>query len=849
MPNSSKRSSGRLSNPPFVPSPRWLSESPAFQGVAATPPNHPNPDHAPTTPRVDYPGDAGPQTTPPISHLRSPIPPPPSNLFQGNATAFNVDPGVPFLATAGGSSDGGGGRSQAGSPDKEKATPTSDRRFVGGIVTGLKKVVRRSLRERPPRPKAGQSEPPLRDSGYEPEYGNDNQSYTSHASSRKSSRSASIPSVTLVGHMQEGYDTEEDYKKAQMQYIPEDYERYGYGEFPVPEAAMHYAQQQVPVEQQQQHQQLVSPEILRSPISADVAYGPDYARMDPPTPPPSNASIGTYLKRVQHFVETVNNLPWVGKERVTVDYFPEKKQRKLEPKRHPAIVWRSEDTKRAWQKEHLTNFNPPNQEYAGSGYFSSGWSITSEPIPHGMHEPRRASRSALNLDEELEGSRTPLPGGPASLPQNVQPGQAFPQPGAVPVVFPPGSVLLQTMPQPEPLPQFPPLPVYPPLPLYPPQQQQQQPQQQQQFPEPQQQPQPQPQPIYENKPPPAKNSMQGTPRPQFQAQTPFQARPSPLPLSQPELQHQPQPQPRHQPPSQPRASRTPSAVSSWDSPPASPPGRNPKSPGRTPYIAPVAPSSSWTPAPSVHSHRSHRSNRSNNPYPPNHENPALNPAEAAGRTPSLTPQSILQLQAQLWEEEGEREDAARLVLQQDQQDQDRQEAEREQLREYAAGRGRSRPPSNYAPSPSRSRASSRYSVDETVVDHGAAQRQQQQQQQHSKHKDELGGQLSRESSVHIRLNSEMPRHLPGYHTPSLSPHSRSPHSPHTPNSQQHGHGHGHVKQQHHQLRSTNWTMPGYVPAHRAEQYYGGPQYASGVRYGGNAEGAPMSSSSRTSSSS
>jgi hypothetical protein len=85
----------------------------------------------PTPPHI-YPNAFSP--SPSIQQLRSPVPPPPANLFGGNPGAFNVDPGVPFLGTA--------GPSDAGDSDEEFIDRfESPKRTVGEFVTGLKKAL------------------------------------------------------------------------------------------------------------------------------------------------------------------------------------------------------------------------------------------------------------------------------------------------------------------------------------------------------------------------------------------------------------------------------------------------------------------------------------------------------------------------------------------------------------------------------------------------------------------------------------------------------------------------------------------------------------------------------------
>ncbi|KAF5325525.1 hypothetical protein D9619_009533 [Psilocybe cf. subviscida] len=93
------------------------------------------------------------------NRLLSPVPPPPANLHSPQTVgAFNADPGVPFLATAGptedGSDDGQGDRGYDDADAYRSDVPASmrpgpgPRNLVGGLVSGIKNVVRKSTRRR-----------------------------------------------------------------------------------------------------------------------------------------------------------------------------------------------------------------------------------------------------------------------------------------------------------------------------------------------------------------------------------------------------------------------------------------------------------------------------------------------------------------------------------------------------------------------------------------------------------------------------------------------------------------------------------------------------------------------------
>lgn len=63
-----------------------------------------------------------------------------------------------------------------------------------------------------------------------------------------------------------------------------------------------------------------------SPILVSPERASDYAKMSmsSATPPPSNASVKTYLHRFTTLVKKIHRLPWVAPDRLTVDFYPEK---------------------------------------------------------------------------------------------------------------------------------------------------------------------------------------------------------------------------------------------------------------------------------------------------------------------------------------------------------------------------------------------------------------------------------------------------------------------------------------------------------------------------------------------
>lgn len=85
---------------------------------------------------------------------------------------------------------------------------------------------------------------------------------------------------------------------------------------------------------------------IDSPVLAAPEPAPDYARMSmvSETPPPSNASAHTYLNRLANFVKKVHKMPWKA-ERVTGDYYPEKKIQRRKAKTHFQEDWYDRDAK------------------------------------------------------------------------------------------------------------------------------------------------------------------------------------------------------------------------------------------------------------------------------------------------------------------------------------------------------------------------------------------------------------------------------------------------------------------------------------------------------------------------
>jgi hypothetical protein len=86
--------------------------------------------------------------------------------------------------------------------------------------------------------------------------------------------------------------------------------------------------------------QIFSPEVILSPVSAESQYAPDYQTMSmPPMPPPDETSLRSYIRRASKIVHDISALPWVESGRVTVDYYPERSNRRDKLNHHPVFTW------------------------------------------------------------------------------------------------------------------------------------------------------------------------------------------------------------------------------------------------------------------------------------------------------------------------------------------------------------------------------------------------------------------------------------------------------------------------------------------------------------------------------
>ena len=328
-------------NPAFVPSPRWLSESPARPG---------------TLTHVEQRTPSSQKSRDRSQELRSPIPPPPANLYEGGAAAFNVDPGIPFLATAGPTE---AGSSEGGSIKEESP---QDKRFVGGFVTGIKRAVRNSLKRRTePRLPLYAQPPQFRDSGY----------------AGSTSQLNPPPPIAPPQHFRSSSSPSYDSPAR-----------------PVTETILAHPPPNPKLHDQStvtENHRILSPGPMDSPHSAKLEFDPGYRAKNPP-PAPSETSLRSYLRRASQLVSDISTLPWVSPDRVTVDYYPERTKRRDEPQRHPAIIWTHQNLS---VHEYL-------HSHPGGLDLDSTGSEMSIPIEDFMSPRGRTSYEDMDLDDEFD---------------------------------------------------------------------------------------------------------------------------------------------------------------------------------------------------------------------------------------------------------------------------------------------------------------------------------------------------------------------------------------------------------------------------------------------------------------
>ncbi|KAJ6623141.1 hypothetical protein B0H10DRAFT_1944140 [Mycena sp. CBHHK59/15] len=240
------------------------------------------------------------------NHETAVHPPPlvPLNLHE-NRDTFNLDPTAAVL-------ESGGETYQA---PVERA---GRRNFVGGFVGGLRKALQRNPNPRDPQAHAHGLVYP-------------DAVVVSEAPAEEPHVYESIPRG----------EPEMQYAEP-AQYAPPTHESHHRQESSSSTSeTVHATQEQYDGTTVANHEPILPSEQFGSPVLVEPQPGSDYAKMD--SPPRSEASFGSYLTRVHRFFQTLNNLPWVAPERVTVDYIPGKARQPdaVRPRRarRPVISW------------------------------------------------------------------------------------------------------------------------------------------------------------------------------------------------------------------------------------------------------------------------------------------------------------------------------------------------------------------------------------------------------------------------------------------------------------------------------------------------------------------------------
>lgn len=89
---------------------------------------------------------------------------------------------------------------------------------------------------------------------------------------------------------------------------------------------------------------LYVPPQIPSPELVHPVPGEEYLTMRPPTPPASNTSMKSYIRRFKAFTSFIKSLKWMEKERCTADYYPGQSAHTARHLQHrPMVVWHARD--------------------------------------------------------------------------------------------------------------------------------------------------------------------------------------------------------------------------------------------------------------------------------------------------------------------------------------------------------------------------------------------------------------------------------------------------------------------------------------------------------------------------
>ncbi|KAF6744284.1 hypothetical protein DFP72DRAFT_84250 [Ephemerocybe angulata] len=129
------------------------------------------------------------------------------------------------------------------------------------------------------------------------------------------------------------------------------------------------------------------PQVL-SPELVYLRPGEDYLTQRPPTPPASDTSIRSYIRRFKKVASLVKSLPWNGGERCTADYYPGSSTSRHTGQgghlaHRPMIVWHAPD----YHGGHSAAFFDDSSVDSGSVYLA---------------QPQRQDPSHLDLGGEFD---------------------------------------------------------------------------------------------------------------------------------------------------------------------------------------------------------------------------------------------------------------------------------------------------------------------------------------------------------------------------------------------------------------------------------------------------------------
>jgi hypothetical protein len=143
-----------------------------------------------------------------------------------------------------------------------------------------------------------------------------------------------------------------------------------------------------------------------SPMLVSPERASDYAKMSmsSATPPPSNVSITTYFSRFVDLARRIQKMPWMGGDRVTVDYYPGKGAKGAHKRKDPEDLYDRRNMRHvttvSWKSRGYIAWRQSHYGHIGGG--GGGSSVRSDVLSEDPLSLSRASSRASNASMSLD---------------------------------------------------------------------------------------------------------------------------------------------------------------------------------------------------------------------------------------------------------------------------------------------------------------------------------------------------------------------------------------------------------------------------------------------------------------